>query len=371
MTTSTITQDTGLDFLVDRQDWKKTQLVETPAPEPVADGQALLRVDRFALTANNISYALSGDMIGYWRFFPAEDGWGRIPVMGFADVVDSRHSDVPVGTRCFGFYPMSRYLVIQPGALNAGGFSDVTPHRADLPPVYAQFTPTDRDPLHAPEYEDAIMLMRGLFMTSFLVDDFLGDSDRFGAEAIVISSASSKTSIALAHQVSHGGSARAIGLTSAKNRAFVEGLGCYDQVIDYDEIASLPAETPVVFVDMAGNGGVTSRLHHHFGDNMKYSCSVGATHWSAERSDEKLPGPKPEFFFAPGQIVRRSKEWGAAELQRRIGEAWTAFREFSEGWLEVDRSQGGDALGRVYEATLAGEIPPNRGQVVSLWSGPR
>lgn len=28
--------------------------------------------------------------------------------MAFGDVIDSHHSDVEVGARCFGFFPMSR-----------------------------------------------------------------------------------------------------------------------------------------------------------------------------------------------------------------------------------------------------------------------
>ena len=106
----------GLDFLVNKNDWKQNRFDDAPVPD-LADGQVLFRVDRFALTANNISYALAGDMLGYWRFFPAPEGWGRLPTMGFGDVIASSHPDVAEGTRCFGFYPMSRYLVIEPGAV--------------------------------------------------------------------------------------------------------------------------------------------------------------------------------------------------------------------------------------------------------------
>ena len=123
--------DTGLVFEVEKADWKKTRFVEGPVPE-LAPGQVLFRVDRFALTANNITYAVAGDMLGYWRFFPCEEGWGRIPVMGFADVIRSTHPAVKEGTRCFGFYPMGRHLVIQPGAVSAGQIVDAAPHRAGL-----------------------------------------------------------------------------------------------------------------------------------------------------------------------------------------------------------------------------------------------
>ncbi|NRA84799.1 MAG: DUF2855 family protein [Gammaproteobacteria bacterium] len=31
----------------------------------------VFEVDKFALTANNITYGMTGDTLGYWLFFPA------------------------------------------------------------------------------------------------------------------------------------------------------------------------------------------------------------------------------------------------------------------------------------------------------------
>ena len=207
--------------------------------------------------------------------------------------------------------------------------------------------------------------MRGLFMTSFLADDFLAEQSYCGARAVLISSASSKTSIALAFQVKQGGRARAIGLTSARNEAFVQKLGVYDEVVLYDQVGSL-AKQPVVLVDMAGDGAVNAAVHRQYGDELKYDCRIGATHWSAERSNGSLPGPKPEFFFAPAQIVKRSKDWGPQGLSQRIASAWTKFVDASDAWLHVVRSSGREALERVYQETLAGRTDPADGQIVSL-----
>jgi hypothetical protein len=291
----------GLDFLVNKTDWKQHRLDDAPVPE-LGNKQVLFRVDRFAFTANNISYALAGDMLGYWRFFPAPEGWGRLPTMGFGDVIVSNHPDVAVGTRCFGFYPMSRYLVIEPSAASHTGIVDGSAHREGLAAAYNQYSPTVSDALYRPEHEDALMLMRGLFMTAFLADDFIADKG-FGEEVVLISSASSKTSIALGHLVSTSGRARAVGLTSARNLEFVRGVGCYDQTVTYEQFSSLDADTPSVYVDMAGNSGLRRKLHEHFGEQLKHSCSIGATHWDQTGGDDEgLPGPKPEFFFAPAQI---------------------------------------------------------------------
>jgi hypothetical protein len=356
--------DEALDFLVKKTDWEQVRLVSGPLPE-LEPGRVLLRVDRFALTANNITYAVAGDMLGYWRFFPCEEGWGRIPVMGFGDVIRSAHPEVAEGTRCFGFYPMSRHLMIQPGRVSPAQIVDAAPHRAGLAPTYAQYRPTGGDPGYAEKREDRILLLRGLFTTAFLADDFLAEQAYLGARAVLISSASSKTSLALAYQVKQAGRARAIGLTSARNAAFVRALGFYDRVALYDELDSLAAE-PVVFVDMAGDGALTAAVHRRFGDLLKCDLSIGVTHWSAPRASGELPGPKPEFFFAPSQISKRRQEWGAQGFEERLGAAWTRFCDASDAWLQVVPSRGAAALERVYRETLAGRTDPAEGHVVSL-----
>jgi hypothetical protein len=356
--------DADLVFEVRKSDWSQTRFVEGPVPA-LGPGQALLRVDRFAVTANNVSYALSGDLLGYWRFFPCAEGWGRIPVMGYADVIRSTHPEVREGTRCFGFYPMGRHLVIQPGAVSPAQIVDGASHRAGLAPAYAQYLPTTGDALWSEKREDQILLMRGLFMTSFLADDFLAEQGWRGARSVLISSASSKTSIALAFQVKQAGRVRAVGLTSARNLDFVRRLGFYDEVVTYDEIPALPVE-PAVFVDMAGDGAVTAAVHRRFGDALAYDCTIGATHWSADRKNDGLPGPKPEFFFAPAQIVKRSKDWGPQVLGQRIAAAWTTFCDASDAWLHVVRSRGREGLERVYQDTLAGRTHPADGHIVSL-----
>jgi hypothetical protein len=285
--------------------------------------------------------------------------------MGFADVIRSTHPQVQEGTRCFGFYPMARHLVIQPGAVSPAQIVDAAPHRAGLAPTYAQYLPTSGDALHAEAREDQILLMRGLFTTSFLADDFLAEQDYRGARSVLISSASSKTAIALAWQVKQRGHARPIGLTSARNAEFVRGLGFYDEVALYDAIGSL-AQEPAVFVDLAGDGAVTAAIHRHFGERLAVDCTIGATHWSAPRASEDLPGPKPEFFFAPGQIARRSKEWGPQVLAQRLAAAWTQFCDASDAWLRVVRSSGREALERIYQDTLAGRTRPADGHILSL-----
>ncbi len=135
----------GLQLLVNRNDLEDTrwQQAPVPAPDELAPGEVLLRIDEFALTANNITYAVAGEMMRYWNFFPAPDGWGRVPVWGFATVVASNHAEVATGERLYGYLPMGSHLLIEAGRVRANQLTDVSAHRVDLPPVYNQFQRVD------------------------------------------------------------------------------------------------------------------------------------------------------------------------------------------------------------------------------------
>jgi hypothetical protein len=145
------------------------------------------------------------------------------------------------------------------------------------------------DPAFAGREADYQAHLRPLFMLSFLVDDFLNQNDFFGAQSVILSSASSKTAFGLAWLLhSLRTPIRVIGLTSPSNADFVKSLGCYDNIVTYDDIEKMPATNPVAFVDMAGNGGVRARLQNHFDNMMKYSGRIGLTHQDGAPDGEKF-----------------------------------------------------------------------------------
>lgn len=363
---STLTRlDRSVDFLVNKKDLHECRVAEA-APVELEPGQALLAVDAFALTANNITYAVLGDMMSYWNFFPAEEGWGRVPVWGFADVVESTHDSLEEGTRIYGYLPPSSQLVVKPERVDPRGFMEGSEHRSQLPATYNSYVRTDADPGYAEGYEAQQMLLRPLFFTSFLIDDFLDHAESFGASAVIFSSASSKTAIGTAFLLSRRQGVEVIGLTSPGNAEFVEGLGIYDRVVPYEAVGSLD-EQPSVYVDMAGDGDLRKAVHRHYGDQLAHSAIVGATHWDAMALDAgELPGPAPTVFFAPDRVAKRSKEWGREELERRLGAAWLPFVEWTSGWLEVSHGSGPEDVERVYRELLDGRSRPAAGHILSL-----
>ena len=370
----------GLRFLVNPRDMRSTRIDAAPdAARALPEGALRLRVERFALTSNNITYAAFGDTLKYWQFFPTgEAGWGGIPAWGFAEVVDSHVDEVPVGERLFGFLPMASHLVVQPERIRAAGFVDGSAHRRELPPVYSQLLRCTADPLYHAPLEGAQAVLRPLFTTAFLLDDFLAEQQAFGAWRVVLSSASSKTACAtafcLAQRRGSAGALQVVGLTSERRRDFTASLGLYDEVLGYDELAALDPRIPVVYVDFAGDAGLRQRVHAHWAGRLVYSCAVGGTHWQQLAADEAPPGPRPVFFFAPGRVVRRSapppEGWGQEGLQLRIAQAWTAFVKWATLGnpppLRVVQARGAEALTRAYFMLLAGEVDPREGWVFSL-----
>ncbi len=359
----------AVDFIVNRSDLRQADFVpgRDSADSALESGQVLLRVDRFAFTANNITYGAVGDMIGYWNFFPAKDGWGRIPVWGFGDVVRSRHDALESGERIYGYFPMSTHLVVQADRVSAVSFVDAAPHRAALPPVYNQYLRITAEPGYDRADEAHMALFRPLFTTSFLLDDFLAEHAFFGARAVILSSASSKTALGLAFlSKARRGQCDVVGLTSGANTAFVERTAYYDRIIAYDHVQSLAGGSAAVFVDFAGNATVAGSVHQTLGEQLKYSCSVGVTHWEKMAPTEEVPGPPRILFFAPDHARKRVGDWGAAAFQSRVGEPMRQFLASTAPWLSIVEGRGRNALESVYRAMLEGKIDPAEGHVLSL-----
>ena len=338
-----------MDFVVNRKELSETATIPAP-PLVLNEGDILVRVVKFAFTANNVSYAATGNVLGYWQFFPQQNRgdnirvkknatdttkWGRIPVWGVGVVVASRCSLNGTNIhnrRVYGYFPMSEYVILRPVGMTQADFIDGMPHRRSLPAVYNQYIWCDEDPFYSPRTEDAMIVLRPLFVTSWLIVDFFlhpkqcqtkSGKPFLGANTVIISSASSKTSIGLAfllyqynkqqnQKKKRNQMVQIVGLTSSGNLSLVQSLDLYDQVILYDNLEQdLDASQTSCFVDMAGNIRLTSRLHQHLQQNMLYSCLVGASHVDqGGKPDSRLPGAKPTFFFAPSWTARRIKELG-------------------------------------------------------------
>ena len=357
---------TNRSFLVDMQDLAKTSFSSASLPD-LADGELLLKIDRYAFTSNNITYAVVGPRIGYWKFFPAEAPWGIVPVWGFAEVTASQVPEIPVGERFYGYYPMSDYLKVRPVKVAKHGFTDGTGHRQELPTIYNYYQRTSSDSALRPDNENYYPILKPLFATSFLNYHFLAEETFFEADQVVITSASSKTALGLAHLLKKNqlsDQKEIVGLTSASNVAFVEKTGYYDLVIAYDKVKSYLPDQKTTVVDMAGNSSLLKTIHQMTGDRLRYVSLIGLTDWKSEKAFREIPQAK--FFFAPSHAQQKYQQWGIEQTNAQISSGLGEFIKDAQNWIELDFIQTLDAVQELYLGMLDGRVDPSKGYIVQI-----
>jgi uncharacterized protein DUF2855 len=357
-------------LLTDRNDLGRTE-VETRSEPATAGGEALLRVDRFSLTTNNITYAAFGEAMNYWRFFPTgREGWGQMPAWGFADVVASSVEGVDVGERFYGYYPIASHLRMAPERVTARGFYDGAEHRRALTSAYNQYARCSADPAYAPENENLQALFRPLFLTSFMLADFLLDNGFFGGKRLLVSSASSKTAYGTAFCLMEEPNIELVALTSPRNAAFVRGLGCYASAAHYSDVETLDPAAPTVYVDFSGDEELRARIHRHFGAALAYDCFAGSAANTEFLADKGLPGPRPIFYFAPVQIKKRNADWGPAVVNQRYNEAQARFfahvARAENPWIRIVERPGFAEAARVIATLARSGGDPAVGHIIRL-----
>ena len=364
------------EFQIRKDDLTSTRMVPAGNSEQdftLNEGEILVKIEHFAFTANNITYGAVGEQIGYWKFFPPTDDngetWGILPVWGFADVVASEAEDMPIGERLYGYFPTATYLKLKPAKIKPESFFDASEHRAALPPGYNMYRRVRAEKTYDPSMEHERSLLFPLHLTSFCIWDALQDQNWHGAEQILILSASSKTSIGLAYALAEDENAPGIiGITSARNTAYVERLKLYSDTVSYDNISDIK-DVPTVIVDMSGNKQLLAKLHKQLGENMKHTVNVGMTHWEEFQNETGVEGiiaSRSEFFFAPGHIQKRMTDWGPAEFNKRSGGFMYKAAVKSKDWLSCTLADGLEGLAERFDDVSKGNFAPDQGLIIKL-----
>ncbi len=320
-------------------------------------GEVLLQTESFGFSANNITYAALGHSMGYWGFFNAPDGYGIVPVWGFAVVAASNHPDVAVGEKLFGYLPMASHWVVAPGKVTDFGFHDKHPQRKSISPVYDNYLRCAKDPGYNPSRETWQLNFRPLFMTSFVLDDFVGE--HLNHDTLILSSASSKTAFGTAHllmkhKANRQHDYKVVGLTSASNVEFTESLGCYDAVYSYDDLAKISGVKSAWLLDFAANGTLMENLSTALGEALSTITLIGATDWDASQKPNKK-ALDAEIFFAPAQVKKRTEEWGQQGFLGRYSEAWQSFAVQVAPFMHPEEVTGVAAMSQLYKDTLSGK----------------
>lgn len=351
-------------FLVHKKELGNAKLVNTPIPE-IGEQEILFQIDKYVLSSNNITYAVTGYQFKYWEFFPTEEPFGIIPVWGVARVIESKHPDIKVGERFFGYFPMSRVLKAEIGNITPHGFMEKSAHRKGLMAIYNYYTNLGANTPADTTVEDYSLVSRITFSTSFLLYHLLKDESFFGADQIILTSASSKTALGLAYLLRQNqptDGKKLIGLTSPRNLDFVKAVGYYDEVVAYADLENkIPAHSSTV-LDFSGNSELLIRMNDLLKEKLQHTTLIGITDWRAEKAFAKLPNTAG--FHAGIQSQKKKKEWGLEKMTQLIGKELAGFIKSTSAWMSLHYIKDADALAQFYQELLKGQISPHKGYIV-------
>lgn len=299
----------------------------------------ILAVERFALTANVLTYAATGNDYGYWSLYPAASGRGHVPVWGYAT---GTTPDDGLSTSVFGLLPMASHVALDLRATR-NGWRETSDTRALLNPVYNRYAHAEGTIAQ----RNANMLFRPLLIAAFVLDQWLQEEARFGADAILVTSASSKTALGLAMLAQNHTSV--IGVTAPSRLDFVRDTEMFDTVLPYG--GAVTREGTVAIVDFAGDDRMLADMQRQLGNRCKRVVRIGRTHWSAPSCDAGR-------FFAPVHIERLVRAWGAEAFEERLSTTIDRFETLSAAWFTKRYLDGADAILKGYRELADGLIDP-------------
>ena len=387
---------------------------------PLAPSSIRVQTRVLSLTANNLTYARLGHLLGWWDVHPLPPNlpdslsdpstYGRVSSWGHGEVLSSTVPEIPAGTRVFGYLPIGTLPVDKTISLTpsvSGQFMETSPHRVSLMSIYNRYTfhPDSLSTLLEDSHAKADLgwdsLMKLLFETAYLINRFVftwdtsisillhpsGANERWSADdanvedaIVILFAASSKTALSLAYQLRFGRPANrrprlVVGVTSPGSKAFVEASGWHDQVVLYDETDRLverlevEAETKVLMLDFGARGAAVETWRKALGEvTKKLTCiRVGG---------EPVP-VRPEVVTAG--FVKRMKESGISvnanglrtSAMEELGEE-VYFQGLEESWkrfkedgavkgLTLSWAEGMDAVGKGWDLICKGQAGAETG----------
>ncbi len=376
-----------LEFITKKSNPKESFWTNVPEIN-IDNNEILLEIKCLSLTANNISYAITGEKLGYWDFFPNNNeiennkfsDFGKIPAWGFAKVIQSKNDHIQENEVFYGYFPFAQYVKLEAQTVSKYGFLDTSTHRQSLPAIYNFYVNTANDVLYKVNNLPFQATFRPLFTTAFLLDNFLLDNNFFEAQNIILTSASSKTSLALAFllkerkQLANNEKTislfpNIIGLTSAKNQNFVENTKLYDKTILYENLDEISKKEKICVVDFAGNLSLHEKLYDYFEENLVYNCLVGASHWENTTKNEEQKNPnhkKGKFFFAPTHAKKYIETFGNTIFHENIANAWHNFTEKTKNLLTFEITNDTTFFSETFQKILLGDYPPDKGFILMI-----
>lgn len=368
---------------------------------PLQNGEIRISVDKAGLSTNNMFYAQMGDapMLKFFAVYPINDQkeLANVPAWGLGTVIESANPDFAVGERYRGFLHMSNVVQMK-AKKNKDGFVAYGNGREKLVKAYNVFQKINETP-DSPftgdsDKADLAMASAPGALSGYVIYELLRMKNFYGGNSVVLTSASSKLSLATAvflqKEKQQGKIDKVIAYTGSGNVEFIQSTGLFDLVLTYDQ--KLPEDKSLkhVMIDVAGDATI-------FKKNKKQivkALAVGGTHSSARSStftafgpsgivkmvtgmaapkavanwfDDHL-NPKLEMFFAPSVMTELTNRLGKQQFDKQCEDALGQFVDaaIDNKWINVNRCEDTNSIRTAYKRIFRGEVPPSESIIFSL-----
>jgi len=363
-----------------------------------------MSVDKVGLSANNMFYAQMGEA-PFLKFFavypvPHRQDLANVPAWGTATIIASAHADFQVGEQYRGFLHITDVVQMK-AKRTPEGFVAYGGNRDKLNKAYNGFIKV-KDTKSSPfqgtgSKADLATVAAPGALSAFLLCELMRMNAFYGGNSIVLTSASSKLSLATAFLLkaerADGTIKRVVGYSSPSHVAFVRSTGSFDEVLTYDQ--DLPADESLkpVLIDVAGDARIYRRLQKRLAKGL----AVGGTHSSAKSSTfaafgpsgilklvgsmlappavgqwlDKRVHPRLEMFFAPTVLTQLAARWGRSVLDEKCDAALASFVDaaLENHWITVVRAETLPAIQAEYQRIVEATVPPSEAIILSLAAG--
>lgn len=366
-----------------------------------------------SLTANNKFYLSFGEKapFNFFKCYPVdpkaklvaakekefnEDG-GHLSdvyvhpvVWGVAKVTSSKVDTVHVGDEYFAMLPMGESVSFEQAHVDDE--DNLVIHRPTTNPAYNVFQKIDpTSAVASKEYGDFALACSPGILTGFGLYFNLTRYDFYGADTVVVTSASSKVALALAvylkkesKNASTKKKVQVIGYTSPGNKDFCEKTGLYDEVLCYDDLLT-ENDNKCVMVDISGqaqayqrnkscivknlvvgNASDTEDKKGAFGSFTAYETvtlvlTMMGANWLASWLN-----PVQELYLIMNDAAALKKEWGLEKYNRTVVEYGLTFCKAASAWITVRNCSTEESIEQAFVDVVRGTIPPSETIVLDV-----
>ena len=314
-------------------------------------------------------------------------------VWGIAEVTSTTIEGVEVGAQYLGLLPIGDSVSFAKASSKKEDGSIVVDRPATFA-AYNSFNKIESDTAMSTscEYSDlALVCFPGIVTGHGLYFRML-EQNCYDADAVVITSASSKVALAMALYMKNDPHKKfenipIIGCTSNNNMQFCKQTGLYDTLFCYDDI--LPPEKKYVIVDIAGRADVYTRNKNEEGFGITKLLVVGNSSgiedkkgtFSAFTAYAKIkmimgmmglpprlhswmPRPTQELYLIWEDMAAMEKKWGKDKVKDVQRESSFTFCKAAKEWMSIREAKTEEEIGKAFVDILEGSVPPS--EIVAL-----